>query len=255
MDPRAAPDMHDDALRARFDDAARPAAERDEIDWYAARLPRDAGLCLDAMCGSGRLLVPLCERGIAIQGADASAASLAIAEARLADAGVATTLYRQSLQALNLPTRYAAAILDGSAFMRIADPVAARVALERLRMHLVGPGLLIVDARVPAYAGSRYGAPLVEWKSVSLGDGSRIRMRSEISVDADARLARTDARYTHRQGTVALAEAHARGAVTWYAGSELADLLAGAGFRDVAEESSPGAIEEGERGYALVARA
>ena len=79
-------------------------------------------------------------------------------------------------------------------------------------------------------------------------------MRSETSVDADARLARTDARYTHRQGTVALAEAHARGAVTWYAGSELAELLAEAGFRDVAEEDSPGAIEDGETGYVLTAR-
>lgn len=255
MRPLPAPDPRDDALRARFDDAARPAAARDEVDWYVARLPRDAGLCLDAMCGSGRLLVPLLEHGIAIQGVEASGAALALAEARLAAAGRTTTLYRQSLQALNLPTRYAAAILDGSAFLRIADPVAARVALERLRMHLVGPGLLLVDARVPAYAGSRYGAPLVEWKSVALDDGSRIRMRSETSVDSDARLARTDARYTHRYGTVALAEAHARGAVTWYAGSELAELLSNAGWRDVAEEDSPGAIGDGERGYALTARA
>jgi len=247
-------DSSDDALRARFDDAARPPAARDEIDWYVDRLPRGAGLCLDAMCGSGRLLVPLLARGIAIQGADASGAALALAEARLASEGLATTLYRQSLPALNLPTRYAAAILDGSAFARIADPVAARLALERLHMHLVGPGLLIVDARVPPYAGSRYGAPLVEMKSVALDDGSKIRMRSETSVDADARLARTDARYTHRHGARALAEAHARGAVTWYAGSELAELLVEAGWRDVAEVASPGAIDDGETGYALTAR-
>jgi SAM-dependent methyltransferase len=141
MRPIATPEGSDDALRARFDDASRPAAARDEVDWYVARLPRGAGLCLDAMCGSGRLLVPLVARGVALQGADASGAALALAEARLAAAGRTTTLYRQSLQALNLPTRYAAAILDGSAFARIADPVAARVALERLRMHLVDPGL------------------------------------------------------------------------------------------------------------------
>ena len=99
----------DDALRARFDDAARPAAARDEIDWYVERLPRGAGLCLDAMCGSGRLLVPLLARGIAIQGADASGAALALAKARPAGGGRVSTLYGPLLPTLNLPTRYAAA--------------------------------------------------------------------------------------------------------------------------------------------------
>ena len=245
----------DDALRARFDDAARPAPADDEIDWYEARLPRDAGLCLDAICGSGRRLVPLVLRGFSMQGADGSAAALALAQARLAAAGREALLYKQELRTLNLPTRYAAAILDGAAFGRIADPVAARIALERLRAHLVGPGLLIVDARVPAFAQARYGAPLVEWMSVSLDDGSAIRMRSETSVDADAKLARTDARYTHRQGSRALAEAHARGAFTWYDGDELAEVLAAAGWRNVAEEPSPFAVDEGEVGYVLTARA
>ena len=53
----------DDLLRARFDDAARPVPAAHEVDWYVVRLPQDAGLALDAMCGSGRLLVPLGERG------------------------------------------------------------------------------------------------------------------------------------------------------------------------------------------------
>jgi hypothetical protein len=245
----------DDVLRARFDDAARPAPGDDEIDWYVARLPREAGTCLDAMCGSGRLLVPLVGRGIAMQGADASAAALALCAARLASAERTALLFRQELASLNLPTRYAAAILDGAAFQRIADPVAARLALERLRAHLVEPGLLILDARVPSYAGSRYGAPLVELKSVALEDGSQIRMRSETSVDADARLARTEARYTHRQGAIALGEEHARRAFTWYAGSELAALVAEAGWREVAEAASPGTADEGETGYVVTARA
>ena len=254
MRPIATPDASDDALRARFDDAARPAAARDEIDWYVApsatrrgAVPRrDVRLGSPARAAAGARHGDPGRRRIRRRARARRGASRG--------RGRTTTLYRQSLPALNLPTRYAAAILDGSAFARIADPVAARLALERLRMHLIGPGVLIVDARVPPYAGSRYGAPLVEMKSVALDDGSKIRMRSETSVDADARLARTDARYTHRHGARALAEAHARGAVTWYAGSELAELLVEAGWRDIAEVASPGAIDDGETGYALTAR-
>lgn len=255
MTTRTAAPGADDLLRARFDDAARPVPAADEVDWYVERLPQDAGLALDAMCGSGRLLVPLVLRGVAMHGADASAAALALAAARLAGAGRSTLLYRQAIAALNLPTRYAAAILDGAAFQRIADPVAARLALERLRAHLIDPGVLVVDARVPSFAHARFGAPLVELSSVALGDGSQIRLRAETSVDTDARLARTEARYTHRQGARALAEEHARGAMTWYAAGELAELIGSAGFRVVTEEPSPRTSEAGESGYVVTARA
>lgn len=231
--PAPASAVPEGLLRARFDDAEAPAPTRDEIDWYSARLPRDAGSVLDAMCGSGRMLAPLVARGHAMQGADASQAALAIAEARFASAGHAVALYRQDLPALNLPTRFGAAILAGSAFQRIADPTIALAALERLRAHLVDPAILIVDARAPDYAGMRPGAPLVELRSVALTDGSTIRMRSETSIDADAKLARTDARYTHRRGAQALGEEHARRSITWYDEGELAALVSQAGWREV----------------------
>lgn len=223
-------------LRARFDDAEAPAPSRDEVDWYSQRLPRDVGSVLDAMCGSGRMLVPLAGRGHALHGADASPAALAIAEARLAAAEQAAVLYRQDLPALNLPARFGAAIVAGGAFQRIADGSVALGALRRLRMHLVDPAILVVEARLPEYAGMRPGAPLVELRSVALPDGSQIRMRSETSIDADARLARTDARYTHRRGALALGEEHARRSLTWYDEDELVAMIADAGWRDVAVE-------------------
>lgn len=234
--PAQASAVPEGILRARFDDAEAPAPAREEIDWLSARLPRDAGSVLDAMCGSGRMLVPLTQRGHAMQGADASQAALAIAEARLASAGHAVALYRQDLPALNLPTRFGAAILAGGAFQRIADPAVALAALVRLRAHLVDPAILIVDARLPAYAGTRPAAPLVELRSVALPDGSQIRMRSETSIDADAKLARTDARYTHRAGAQSLGEERERRSLTWYTEEELAVLLAQAGWREVAVE-------------------
>jgi SAM-dependent methyltransferase len=236
MNPAQESAVPDGMLRARFDDAEAPAPAREEIDWLSARLPRDAGSVLDAMCGSGRVLVPLAQRGHAMQGADVSQAALAIAEARLASAGHAAALYRQDLPALNLPTRFGAAILAGGAFQRIVDPSIALAGLVRLRAHLVDPAILIVDARLPDYAGMRPAAPLVELRSVSLPDGSQIRMRSETSIDADAKLARTDARYTHRRGARSLGEEHARHSLTWYDEDELAALVSQAGWRDVAVE-------------------
>jgi hypothetical protein len=128
-------------------------------------------------------------------------------------------------------------------------------ALARLRAHVGHPGNLTLAARGRSFAPPRFGAPLVELSSVALGDGSQIRLRTETLVDADARLARTDARYTHRHGAVALAEEHARGAMTWYAVDELAELVASAGFRAVAELPSPRASDAGDSGFVVTARA
>ena len=253
---RPAPSAQGGSLRARYDDARVPAPSRAEVDWLADRLPRDAGPVLDAICGSGRRLVALAARGIAIHGADASAASLALAQAHLDAAGLAATLYRQGLAALNLPMRYAAAILDGAAFARIVDPFAAREALARLRAHLVAPGILLVDAPLPVYARTRPGAPFVELTSVVLPDGSQIRLRAETSVDADAKLARTEARYTHRLGARSLGEEHARGAITWRDADEWRALLEDAGFREIAATTSPREQGAGnDADLALVARA
>ena len=50
---------HCGPLSALFHDADRPRATDEEVAWYAASLPRDAGTILEPMSGSGRMLVPL----------------------------------------------------------------------------------------------------------------------------------------------------------------------------------------------------
>ena len=105
-------------LCAAFYDADKPNASDEEIAWYDARLPRDAGPVLDVMCGSGRLLAPLVERGHNLHGVDASAAMLARCEQRLDAAGCRAMLFRQDVATLNLPFRYAAAFVAAGSFQR-----------------------------------------------------------------------------------------------------------------------------------------
>src|SRR5438552_19112292 len=92
-------------LGTLFYDADKPRAGEAEVAWYAARLPREAGPVLEAMAGSGRLLVPLPEAGIEVHGVDTSEALLANCETWVALGGRATQLYRQNVTATELPTR------------------------------------------------------------------------------------------------------------------------------------------------------
>ena len=124
-------------LCQQFYDADKPRPDDAELAWYLDRLPRDAGPVLEPMCGSGRLLLPLAERGFAMHGVDTSAAMLAACRARLAAAGLAATLVRQDMAVLNLPFRYGAAFVAAGSFQLLVDPAHARSALARIRAHLV----------------------------------------------------------------------------------------------------------------------
>jgi hypothetical protein len=242
------------ALCTLFYDADKPAAPDAEVAWYAQRLPNDAGLLLELMCGSGRLLVPLAAQGFKLHGVDASAAMLASCEARASARGIDAPLFRQDLAQLNLPFRYGAAFVAVGSFQLITAPDAALLALQRIRAHLVDPGLLLLDMFVPTESELRLGAPLVEVRTVRLADGSQIALRSESTAFAEARMLRTEYRYAHRRGATRLAEEHERLTLTWYTPDEIAALLAEAGYRDVTIGASPQGGDEGTA-FSATARA
>jgi hypothetical protein len=242
-----------------FRDAGTGAAPASEIAWYTARLPRGSGPNLAAMCGSGRLLVPLVLAKQNVHGVDASAPMLASCAARLAGAGVNTPLFRQDVGALNLPFRYAGAFVAAGSFQLLSDLMSAQAALERIRVHLVDPAVLLLDLFVPAEAAHPPGAPAVEAHSVTLPDGSRIARRSETFVDTDGRRLDIRTRYERRMRATIMAREDEALALTWYTEDEIVAMLTDAGFRDVTVGASPRAadedIREGERRFSVSARA
>jgi cyclopropane fatty-acyl-phospholipid synthase-like methyltransferase len=241
-------------LSTLFYDADKPAAPDAELAWYAQHLPKDAGPLLELMCGSGRLLVPLAALGFKLHGVDFSAAMLASCEARLAGCGLTAPLFRQDLIQLNLPFRYSAAFVAAGSFQLLTEPGAALAALQRIRAHLIDPGLLLLNMFVPSDSEQRLGAPLVEVRTVMLADGTQIALRSETTVWADAHMSHTEYRYAHRRGAARLAEEHETLSLTWYSPDDVTAVLVEAGFRDVTIDD----LDRNERGattYSVSARA
>ena len=226
------------ALHTRFTCAENPRASEAEIAWYRARLPQAAGTSLELMCGNGRLLAPLIEAGMSVHGVDASAAMLAECEARLSAITTDATVFRQNIGELNVPFRYGAAFIACGSFQSLAVDC-ARAALLRIRAHLIEPGLFLLDLYVPSESAQRIAAPLVEVRSATLADGSRIALRSETTMYPDARLARIETRYVHRRGHDLIAEENETASVTWYTPDDITALLHEAGYRDVAVGESP----------------
>jgi SAM-dependent methyltransferase len=240
-------------LGTLFYDADRPRASDAEVAWYAAHLPRDAGPVLEAMAGSGRLLVPLLEAGIPVHGVDSSDAMLASCERRLACAGRTTRLYRQSVVALNLPSRYAAAYIAAGAFQLLADPITALDALLRIRAHLIDPGLLLLDLFVPTQAEHPPGAPIVEVRTVTPGEGVRIGQRSETFLDVGLRRIDVKTRYERRDRSAITAREDETRALTWYSEEEAVRLVRDAGYCDPVTEPLAWSREDG-RHFAVRAK-
>ena len=240
-------------LSALFREADHPRADDVEVAWYAAHIPADA-LALDVMCGWGRVLVPLAERGCNVHGVDASAAMLARCDARAATANARAPTFRQEVSQLNLPLRYGHAFIADGAFGLLTDPMVAAAALERIRAHLVDPGALYIDCRIPPAAVQRLGAPLVEVRTVKLDDGTQIALRSESMWTAEAQMAHAANRYAHRRGAARLAEEHERIASTWYEPEAIVELVRAAGFRDVSTAAAAVTPVEGDA-FVVIAQA
>jgi hypothetical protein len=244
---------HAGTLGALFDEASEAPPDAAELAFYARHLPRDQGGILVAPCGAGRLLVPLLATGLAMHGIDGSARLLEACDARVRAAGGDATLVHQALDELNLPFRFAAAVVPDAAFQRLTDPVASRTALARLRAHLVAPAVLVMELTVPSPGAQRIGAPLVELRTARLPDGSRIAVRSETTMYAEERIARAQHRYVHRRGSARLAEEQLSSSTTWYPSDELRELVAEAGFAHVEIAPPPRTPVDGDA-YALIAR-
>ena len=239
-------------LHARFACAENPRASDAEIAWYREHLQHAAGTSLELMCGNGRLLAPLIEAGMSVHGVDASAAMLAECEARLSAITAGATLFQQSIGELNVPFRYGAALIACGSFQSLAVD-RARTALLRIHAHLVEPGLLLLDLYVPSESAQRIAAPLVEVRSTTLADGSRIALRSETTMYPDARLARIETRYVHRRGHDLIGEESEATAVTWYTPADITALLLDAGYREVTIGESP-RPHAGDQRFSVTAR-
>jgi len=238
----------------QFYDADKPSAGDAELAWYDARLPRKAGPVLEAMCGSGRLLVPLVQRGFHVHGVDTSPAMLASCEARLAaSSGLTTTLFRQDVAEMNVPFHYGAAFLAASSF-QLLDPLSAQSALARIHAHLVPPALLFLDLSIPDTAVHPPAAPLVEVRAVTLLEGGRITLHSVTLVNAYARQLKIALRYEKRSRSKDVTREDELLVVTWYDEAQIRALLEQAGFTDVAIEPAAFA-SEGGRAFGVRARA
>jgi SAM-dependent methyltransferase len=204
-------------LSAQFYDLEKGWAPESEVDFFAELIFAAEPPVLEAMCGSGRLLIPLLKRGINVEGVDFSAPMLA----RLRERGGETLTYCQSLESLSLPKKYGLIFIVLGSFQLLPRAAASSV-LSALRRHLKPGGQLVIDTFIP-------------WELIQSGnhasvrkatDGRRvIELDARITVDAAAQRYRQINRYSLDGQTEEEVLA-----VEWYLPEEFISRLNEAGF-------------------------
>jgi SAM-dependent methyltransferase len=141
-------------LCTEFYDLDKPDEPADAFEFYRQYAEQAQGPILEAMCGSGRFLLPLLARGFDVDGVDASSFMLDACRRRAAQRGLMPRLLQQSLEALEVDRRYSLAFIPAGSFGLITQEAAAREALRRLHDALLPGGRLVLEADRPPFETS-----------------------------------------------------------------------------------------------------
>lgn len=228
-------------LCTEFYDISKPVACSQEVAFYADILQGVKGPILEAMCGSGRLLLPLLRLGFEIDGLDNSVEMLESCQKRCLSENLKVSLFNQPIES-PLLRKYAFIFIAVGSFQLITDRVEALKVLRILHSHLLPGGLLILDTFIPwdSIKSSIEGDSLSKEKKivsssrvVSCPDGAEILLQSTTSIDPWKQLEISKNQYEKRVDGKVIALEEEDLTVRWYYPHEMELFLEKAGFSQI----------------------
>ena len=229
-------------LCTQFYDITKPEAGPKEVAFYYSLLNQIDGPLLEAMCGSGRLLIPLLRKGLTIDGLDNSGPMLDSCRERCEEQHLPVELFNQPLQNLSLSQKYSAIFIAIGSFQLIKDRGEALSILKNLRHNLVPGGKLIIEAYIPwdtikegihESILSERSQPVVSERKIVCSDGSEIINRSTTTSYLKEQLEIIETRYEKWNKDELLLTEDEVYTIRWYYRHEMEFFLEKAGFSSV----------------------
>lgn len=120
-----------------------------DVEYYAERLEGVDGKVLEPAVGTGRMLIPLLEKGFDVAGFDASTEMLEICWANCSDRGLDPVVFEASMESFESELDYHAIIIPTGTFQLMQERETSIQALHNFHRHLADGGRLIVDLSLP----------------------------------------------------------------------------------------------------------
>lgn len=215
-------------LCSLFYDATKQYATKKEVDFYANFINQRPGRVLEAMSGSGRLQIPLMQRGYVVDGVDNSKAMLERCKERCAQLHLEPELYEQSLELFSSPYTYATVTIAVGSFQLLSTYAVALAALKNIHAHMQKGGNLLIDLFIPDVASENWTKRVVRIDSATV-----IRATTRYVVHEDARLVDAFCLYTLMVNGMVEKQENEYMQITWYTDESITQLLNEAGFEVV----------------------
>lgn len=123
----------------------------DDLPLYRELARRSNGLILDAMCGTGRVIVPLAEAGHHVVGLDIAPAMVEVVERKIVQPHRSHRLAERlrvvlgDVRSFDLPDRFDLVLVPLNSFMHLETVGDQLAALQAIRRHLLPRGQLVID--------------------------------------------------------------------------------------------------------------
>src|SRR5579862_1623182 len=108
-------------LCTQFYELDKPEAPHDALQFYMTFAEQAKGRIFEPMCGTGRFLIPMLEKGLLIEGADASPQMLGVCRSKCLNKGLRATLHQQYLHEMAFDYRFKLIFIPSGSFGLVTD--------------------------------------------------------------------------------------------------------------------------------------
>lgn len=199
-----------------------------ELGFMENVLKEHPGRALEVGCGSGRLLLPLLEKGFEVEGIDLSEEMLKLCRETALKAGLSPILHHGDMVAFAPEEAYHSLLLPAFTLQLAED---ANVALKAFHAQLKPGGVLYLSVFRPQ-AELLKELPENEWyddHGIELADGRKASLRTRHRLDRKQRILFREHHYS-LAGPEGVQEHFSEQTVRWFTPRQLSAMLTKAGF-------------------------
>lgn len=227
-----------EGLEAALYDELDELSDFDDLhfyEWFAAAIP---GPVLDLGCGTGRVLLPLAEKGIEVVGLDNSPEMLQLCRRKLETAGLQANLVLGDLREFDLQGKeFGTILVPGFSVQLLREDRELDAFLACCRRHLREDGQLVLPTHLPwemIWEGSESSDLQLKRERESADGHSKLRALQGWELDTHKQLLTLHNRYecVSSNGEVLKSEDKSM-TLRWRLPHEMMECLGRAGFSDV----------------------
>ncbi|SHI52916.1 Methyltransferase domain-containing protein [Clostridium amylolyticum] len=201
-----------------------------DVEFYMNRLESCKGAILEPATGTGRILIPLLEKGLNIHGFDISKDMLKICENNCKKRGLNTKLFEAKMESFSQDTKYEAIIVPTGTFLLLHKRADSIKALQNFYNHLSNGGRLILDIALQ----TDISIGTVSTRTWECPNGDIITLENKtVKVDYINQYTISHGRYEKwREGVLIQTELEYF-PLRWYGVEEFRLILENIGFKDI----------------------